>query len=130
MVPESPHTPLHRAGGKTFCRNQHPSQRFELLLLTEGQGFLFADRAGLRPQASGVSARALPPGNSRERVMAQDPIDPSVHGTTPQAPKCSACGKQMRLERVEPHSRYTNLDRHIFACECGERSEFLVARRE
>ena len=84
--------------------------------------------AGLRPQASGVRALALPPGNSRERVMAQDPVNPPVH--EPQTPKCPACGKQMRLDRAVPDSRYTNLDRHIFACECGERSELLVAHKE
>jgi hypothetical protein len=61
--------------------------------------------------------------------MAQGPIE-SMPDSSPQAPKCSACGMQMRPERLELHSRYTNLDRHIFACECGLETELLVARKE
>jgi hypothetical protein len=59
--------------------------------------------------------------------MAQGPIDPSVPDSTPQAPKAPPADA---VGRVELHSRYTNLDRHIFACECGLETELLVARKE
>jgi hypothetical protein len=62
--------------------------------------------------------------------MAQGPTFDPPSNPPLRAPTCPACGKQMQLARAEPSPRYTNLDRHIFACECGEKAEFLVARKE
>jgi len=60
--------------------------------------------------------------------MAQGPIDSSVPGLSPQAPNCPACGKRMRLERLQPDPRYNNLDRYFFACSCRQSTDILVAR--
>jgi len=62
--------------------------------------------------------------------MAQGPIDSSRPGANPQPPNCAACGKQMRLDRIVPDSRYGNLDRYFFACSCGQSMDVLVVRNE
>ena len=43
-------------------------------------------------------------------------------------PLCRGCHKPMRLEKVEPHPRYNNLDQCEFKCECGSVMDALMAR--
>ena len=44
------------------------------------------------------------------------------------APVCPACQAQMRLVRVEPHSKFMNLDQFGYACYCGETTMQIVSR--
>ena len=43
-------------------------------------------------------------------------------------PLCRCCHKPMRLETVEPHARYGNLDECEFRCECGTVYNAVIAR--
>jgi hypothetical protein len=58
------------------------------------------------------------------------PLSLPVSVPSPHKPLCQACGKQMRLVTVAPFPRYTNIDVHDYACECGDGSngQFFVAR--
>jgi hypothetical protein len=42
-------------------------------------------------------------------------------------PECPTCRKPMQLEDMLPHEKYVNLRHAKFVCECGRRSETLVA---
>jgi hypothetical protein len=54
---------------------------------------------------------------------------PALPGPPPARGKtCRACGKSMRLVSVEPDTRYTNLDRHDCACDCGWVETFFVLK--
>jgi hypothetical protein len=43
------------------------------------------------------------------------------------APSCPNCGARMRLVRVQPDRNYSNLDRRLYICECGENATNLEA---
>jgi hypothetical protein len=62
------------------------------------------------------------PGRSSEPVV--QPSEPSV--TVP----CRVCGQAMRLTRVQPDTRYSNLDQCEFECACGHTTSHYVARME
>jgi hypothetical protein len=55
-------------------------------------------------------------------LPAQPPAPPPAHDKA-----CRACGKPMRLVSV-PDPRYTNLDRHNYACDCGKDTVFFVRK--
>jgi hypothetical protein len=45
------------------------------------------------------------------------------------APICETCETPMRLVRVEPHHRYTNLDEWTYTCTCGATASHFVAHK-
>jgi hypothetical protein len=45
--------------------------------------------------------------------------DPSLTAPITGRPLCGGCGKQMELDRIEPHARFINTMVRIFYCECG-----------
>jgi hypothetical protein len=42
---------------------------------------------------------------------------------------CPHCGASMRLVSVQPGTRYTNLDRWSYRCECGEGTEDIIPNK-
>jgi hypothetical protein len=52
--------------------------------------------------------------------------NPSLRG----APLCASCGKTMRLTLTVPSNRYVNLDDCTYRCDCGEESNYVMARKE
>jgi hypothetical protein len=45
--------------------------------------------------------------------------DPSSAAPIPSRPLCRSCGKQMDLDRIEPHPRFINAMVRLFHCDCG-----------
>jgi hypothetical protein len=50
--------------------------------------------------------------------------------STPEPKACATCCKKMRPVRSRPDQRYPGMDVVIFACDCGQDDERLIARRE
>jgi hypothetical protein len=55
-------------------------------------------------------------------LAACDPL----HNTDP--PECAACGAQMRLADIAPHTKFIRLNVYRYGCQCGRTSEEAVPR--
>jgi hypothetical protein len=51
---------------------------------------------------------------------------PLPSALTAKRPKCTACGREMGLDHIEPHRRFINAQVRLFICECGKTTSDLV----
>ena len=47
----------------------------------------------------------------------------------PTPPRCSVCGKTMRVVSAQPDDKFINLQRVTYVCDCGHDTDILLAMR-
>jgi lysyl-tRNA synthetase class I len=104
----------------SFCRARiqratDPQQR-QLLLDTERRWLLLAKSHEMRQRLTAYTEQA------KERVHVLTPLHPAIPRVM-----CPQCGKNMRLERVEPVST-PRADKVTYRCECSMELQQTIER--